>query len=831
MTTAYRVRVLRWFLFGLVCLVIGSGALFYGAQKRRHPPEYETLLAQFRQYEVFCETVLLNRNMQVSAVPTDQLVQQTSQEWRTTAMLIAPLLGVLLLVMVCMQAWYLHKYTRMQNALQQSEASVRRERDVLARFTDVSPVGITVVNRDGHITFANIRAEQILGLSKDDITQRTYNAPEWHITDYEGHPFPDDQLPFVQVMQTGAPVFDVRHAIVWPDGQRVLLSINAAPLRDEHGEVDGMVATVEDVTEKVLTEEKIRKAREQLQSIFRAAPIGVGVIQNRIFTFVNQQLFDLLGYAEAELLGKSVRILYPTQEEYERVGRVKYAQIEKEGIGTVETLFQRKDGTILEVLLSSSPIDPGNLDVGVTFTVLDITERKRMDRALVEYRERLEDLVEKRTAELLHRNVQLQQEIAERNRAEATLRKSEIFLNSIIEQSPYAMWISDECGTLIRLNQACRDLLNITDEEVVGRYNVLCDNIVREQRFLPLVQAVFEKGETARFEIVYDSAALEQLKLQHTKFVILNATIFPIKDAEGNVTNAVIQHLNITERRQAEEELQRHREHLEELVEERTAELRKTNEQLRQEVRDRQQAERQLQRYAAELKEANIELSQYAYVVSHDLQTPLRAIRNYADFLREDLEDMLEEEQQEYLDGLQRAVQEATALIQDILELSRVGQRMGDIETLDTGTFTRQILSSIAESEEIDLVMPEHWPMLETWPVLLRQIFQNLLTNAVKFNHSSPKRIELGWQKTNDAEYEFFVRDNGIGIEAEHLTKIFRVFERLHSNQEFTGTGIGLAIVKKAVSKLGGTIRVESQPGRGTTFFITVPEYVKSCTE
>lgn len=145
---------------------------------------------------------------------------------------------------------------------------------------------------------------------------------------------------------------------------------------------------------------------------------------------------------------------------------------------------------------------------------------------------------------------------------------SAAFIDSIFTQSPNPMWISDDRGTLIRLNQACRDLLNISEADVVGIYNILQDNIVADQGVLPLVRRVFEQGETVRFEIRYDSSQLEHLRLSNYASVHLDVTVFPIKDVQQRVTNAVIQHINITAQRQAEEALQRANADLEARVQE-----------------------------------------------------------------------------------------------------------------------------------------------------------------------------------------------------------------------------------------------------------------------
>ena len=145
-----------------------------------------------------------------------------------------------------------------EKKLRKKEEMLHQEHDLLSRIMQTSPVGITVVNREGQITFANTYMEHILGITRDKITQRSYNAPSWHITDYTGDPFPDEQLPFRKVIETGEPVYDVRHAIEWPTGERVLLSINAAPLLSESGRVDGMVAIAENVTERVLAQKAVQ---------------------------------------------------------------------------------------------------------------------------------------------------------------------------------------------------------------------------------------------------------------------------------------------------------------------------------------------------------------------------------------------------------------------------------------------------------------------------------------------------------------------------------------------------------------------------------------------
>ncbi len=225
---------------------------------------------------------------------------------------------------------------------------------------------------------------------------------------------------------------------------------------------------------------------------------------------------------------------------------------------------------------------------------------------------------------------------------------------------------------------------------------------------------------------------------------------------------------------------------------------------------------------AAELQSINNDLKHFNYIVSHDLKAPLRAINTYAYFLRRDLNLTEDTPVVNYLKGLEHSIHHAKSLIDDLLELSRLDQISFHFQMVDLGNFIRSLLQSFKLSSEIQIIMPDEWPMIQLEPVLMRQLFQNLIENAIKFNVRNPKIIELKWSQIDDNHFEVQVHDNGIGIEQRYLDKIFGVFERINTSEQYEGTGIGLAIVKKAVAKLGGTIRVESEVGVGSTFYVTL---------
>jgi len=400
-------------------------------------------------------------------------------------------------------------------SVKRAEDELRAAEELSSRIIEDGPVAITLVDCDGKIVFANRHAEQLFGLEKTDIETLGYNSPEWLISAVDGSSFPEEHLPFCRVMATGQAVYDIQHAITPPDGPRKILSINGAPLHDEHGRINRVVFAIQDITERLLAEEHLHKFKQivsstsdgislldtnyryvilnkayetfsgkkqeellgisvaeylgeavflekvkshfdrclkgepiryqdwfefpvlgkrfievsyfpyidakgnisgvvantrditerkqaedalmekekQINSIFRSAPVGIGLVANRVLKTVNSRLCEMTGYKEEELLNQSARMLYPDDGEFDYVGREKYAQIADRGTGDVETLWQKKDGTIIDILLSSTPIDLNDWPRGMTFTALDITDRKLAERSLQQKKHEVEQFV------------------------------------------------------------------------------------------------------------------------------------------------------------------------------------------------------------------------------------------------------------------------------------------------------------------------------------------------------------------------------------------------------------------------------------------------------
>lgn len=281
-----------------------------------------------------------------------------------------------------------------------------------------------------------------------------------------------------------------------------------------------------------------------------------------------------------------------------------------------------------------------------------------------------------------------------------------------------------------------------------------------------------------------------------------------------------------TERKRTEEVLRLAKEELEQRVEERTAELHESNRQLQLEVAERRRTEELLEHQAQELARSNQELQSFAYIASHDLQEPLRKIIAFGDRLRTKEAANLSDLGKDYLSRMQNAAVRMGRLIEDLLVFSRVTTKAQPFRKVYLDEVINEVLVDLEETiarlgAHIHL---EPLPTVEAEPTQMRQLFQNLLTNALKFHREqvSPV-ISITHRLVDQAICEIRVADNGIGIEEKYFDRIYKPFQRLHGKGVYEGTGIGLAICQKIVMRHGGAIKVDSIPGTGATFIITLP--------
>lgn len=230
-----------------------------------------------------------------------------------------------------------------------------------------------------------------------------------------------------------------------------------------------------------------------------------------------------------------------------------------------------------------------------------------------------------------------------------------------------------------------------------------------------------------------------------------------------------------------------------------------------------------------DLARANAELEDIAYVVSHDLKEPLRGIEAFSTFLAEDHSEHLDDEGKRYVQIVRRNAARMKELIDDLLELSRIGRMEPNFEPVDVGSVVAEVregLEFTLREKAVDLRIQPGLPTITGDPVRLKEVFHNLLSNAAKFNDKPQPIVEISYSR-DGGQHVFTVRDNGIGIDEGHRDQIFKLFQRLNRREDYEGTGAGLAICKKIVEAHGGRIWVDSEPGTGSTFSFTIPQSLK----
>jgi PAS domain S-box-containing protein len=530
-------------------------------------------------------------------------------------------------------------------------------------------------------------------------------------------------------------------------------------------------------------EARIRKAESRYQTLVERIPVVTFMVsfENRSSEiYVSPQVETMLGYTAKEWVEDP--ILWYSR--LHRDDRVRWNQEFSRTIASAEPFkgdyrFLAKNGRVVwihgEVTVERDEDGRPSFLQGIGY---DITDLKRAEEVLQRSSDELEMLVNARTTEITAVNKALQHEIEfrqdiqeqmQRNLKELADVKAALDEHAIVA-------ITNPQGKITYVNDKFCAISKYSREELIGQDHRIINSRYHSKEFIHHLWKTIGHGRVWKGEICN--------RAKDGQIYWVDTTIVPFLDANGKPTQYVAIRADITERKRAEE---------------RQVEL------------------------IDETKEINEQLNQFAYVVSHDLKAPLRAISSLAEWLAADYSDKIGPAGQEQFGLLQGRVKRMSALIDGILRYSRISRQQEEKTLVDVNRLLQEVAELVTPPAGMELRIAPGFPIMLTERVRLLQVFENLVSNAVKYMGKPTGRIDVGWEETGDF-WTFHVRDTGTGIDPKYFEKIFQIFQTLAARDECESTGIGLALVKKNVETLGGRVWVESKPGEGSTFIFTHPK-------
>ncbi len=347
-------------------------------------------------------------------------------------------------------------------------------------------------------------------------------------------------------------------------------------------------------------------------------------------------------------------------------------------------------------------------------------------------------------------------------------------------------------GKFIDINKIGIERLGYSHEEFL---NMTPADIVAQDKRSQISENALElsKNGHATFEIVHQTKSGKRIPVE------VNNHLFEL---DGKIIALAISR-DITERKKAEKALKKSHDNLELKVKERTIELEKV---------------------INELKHSNEELEQFAHVTSHDLREPLRMITSFLQLLEKRYDNQLDDDAHEFIEFAVDGAKRLDSMINDLLKYSQVKSMTREFVQVDTEKVLDDTLLNLKVPIEENNAIITHDPLPKIIgdKEMLTQLFQNLISNSIKYRSDKPPKIHISAVKEEN-QYRFSVKDNGIGISPDYLKRIFVIFQRLHTHEEYVGTGIGLAIAQKIVHQFGGRIWAESEKGKGSIFYFTIP--------
>jgi PAS domain S-box-containing protein len=743
------------------------------------------------------------------------------------------------------------KRKQAEEALKESE---EKYRNLIERAND----GIVIV-QDGKMIFANGKLLDMLGYSHEEMIN----------TEFLSYVPPDERARIADIhirRIKGEDVPDIYEMTgICKDGTMIPIETNSGVITYQGK--PSVLAFIRDISERKEAEEALKESEARFRSLSQATFEGISITEEGIFIDANEQLLSILGYQREDLIGnKIIDFIVP---EYHQIV-IESVAAKREDLYEVQAVC--KDGRIIDVEVRPRFMEMEGRTLRLT-AIRDVTERKKAEEALRESEEKYRNIVESSpmgmhmyqlepdgrlvfsganpiadtilgvdnnqfvgktieeaftplaeteipqryreaaaegtpwyTEQITYEDEQiigafevhafqtspgrmtaLFLDITERKKAEEALQESEEKFRNIVEASPMGMHMysleSDGRFVFRGANPAADNILGLDNSQFIGK-------TIEESFPSSAGTGLIERYRKAAAE--GEPWFIEQNTYEDDK-ISGSFEVHAFQTAPGKMTALF---LDITERKQAEEEIRKLNDELEKRVANRTAELEATNQ----------------------------ELEAFAYSISHDLRAPLRAINSFSEILQQEYEERLDEEGKEYLSRVQANARRMNKLIDDLLALSRLGRKEMHCITANLAHIAKRVFVDVSTQDsdrEIDFQMHD-MPLVKVDTSLIEVALTNLLGNAVKFTRGiKPAKIRFGFQEREEGQV-FYIKDNGVGFDMKYADKLFSPFQRLHTESEFEGTGIGLAIVHRIIQRHGGEIWVDSKPGEGTTFYFTL---------